>query len=107
MIFRPAGVTGNNSVIFKLEEAGTINPLVDSFGILDEAAGGVRDKWICLTNIIPSMPAGQLGFECELIGRMSSGTVYFDDLKIEVIPEPIAFAAFLGVVFFLRKKVIA
>ena len=97
---------GNNSVIFKLEEAGTINPLAESFGILNVDAGGVRDQWICLTNIIPVMPAGQQGFSCELIGRMSSGTVYFDDLHVEVIPEPIAFVAFLGLFFFVRKKII-
>ncbi len=94
---------GSNSVIFKLEEAGTINPLAESFGILDVAAGGVRDQWICLTNIIPVMPAGQQGFSCECIGRMSSGTVYFDDLQVVVIPEPVAIGAFLGLVFFFRK----
>jgi len=48
---------GNNSVIFKLEEAGTINPLAEAFGILNVDAGGVRDQWICLTNKIPVMPA--------------------------------------------------
>jgi len=94
---------GNNSVIFKLEEAGTINPLAEAFGILNVDAGGVRDQWICLTNKIPVMPAGQQGFSCELIGRMSSGTVYFDDLQVVVIPEPVAIGVFLGLVFFFRK----
>ena len=96
---------GNNSVIFKLEEAGSIEPLVDSFGILNVDAGGVRDQWICLTNIIPVMPSGQQGFSCELIGRMSSGTVYFDDLQVVVVPEPVIIGTLLGIIFFFRKTI--
>ena len=79
------------------------NPLAESFGILNVDAGGVRDQWICLTNIIPVMPSGQQGFSCELIGRMSSGTVYFDDLEVIVIPEPVFIGAFMGLAFFFRK----
>ena len=98
----------DNSVVFKLEQPGSSAAIdYETYAIKDVSAGGVRDTWMHITNTVASMPAGMSGFKIVCLATMTSGIVYFDDLEVVVIPEPVAIGAFLGLVFFLRKKIFA
>ena len=99
----------SNSVIFKLEQPDPSTAFFDSevYAIKNADIGGVRDTWIHITNTISVMPAGMSNFKIVCLATMTSGTVYFDDVQVTVIPEPVAIGAFLGLLFLLRKKIIA
>ncbi len=95
------------SVVFKLEVPGGSAAIdYETYAIKDQSAGGVYDTWIHITNTVASMPSSMSGFKMVCLASMSSGTVYFDDVDVVVIPEPAAIAAILGLAFLLRKKII-
>jgi len=94
-----------NSAILKFEEpAPSTAAIKEVFAIQDVSAGGVRDQWICVTNEITSFPAGKANFKVVMLGVMTSGVIYYDDVRLEVIPEPGLVCGLLaGLLFAVRK----
>jgi len=100
---------GDCSVVFKLEKPDPDTGFIESetYAIKDVSAGGVRDTWMQITNRVTSMPAGMSNFKIVCLASMTGGLVYFDDVQVDVIPEPVAIGACLGLVFLLRKRIIS
>jgi len=81
------GIYNNCSVILKLEKPGSYDAINEVTGMKDVSAGGVRDQWICLTNQVDSFPVNMANFKVVLLGVMSSGLIYYDNVILEVLPK--------------------
>ncbi|MCX7005340.1 MAG: hypothetical protein NTV22_19005 [bacterium] len=68
-------------------------------------AGGVRDQWLCVTNEVASFPGGMANFKIVLLGVTTAGVIYYDDLKVEVIPEPgLVAGGCLALLMWLKRR---
>lgn len=73
------------SFILKIQEPVGSTPIKQVVGIKDERVGGVRDKWLCITNEIASFPGGKENFKIVCLSSLSNGIVFLDDVRMEVI----------------------
>jgi len=92
------------SAILKMEEPASSSPISEVFAIKNEAAGGVYDTWIHVTNRVAIFPSGKQNFKLVLLGVMTSGTIYYDDVRMTVVPEPgLALGACLALLALRRR----
>lgn len=84
-VARLPGSFANCSALLKLEQPGSTAAIQEIPAMKDVSAGGVRDIWICVTNEVASFPAGTVNFKVVLLGIMTSGIIYYDDVRLEVI----------------------
>jgi len=97
----------SNSVIVKMEQPDPSTAFIGEEKFLIHDSAGPYDTWVpfAITNF--SFPAGMSNFKAVCLGVTTGGIVYFDDIRVDVIPEPAAIAGVLGLVFFLRKRIFA
>ena len=96
-----------NSVVVKLEQPDPSTAFIGEEKTLIHETTGPYDTWVQFAITNSTFPAGMSNFKAVCLGVMTGGTVYFDDVEVNVIPEPVAIGAFLGLVFLLRKKIFA
>jgi len=79
----------NCSALLKLEQPSPSTAVIQEVpAIKNEGSGGVYDTWICVTNEVASFPAGMSNFKVVLLGIMTAGIIYYDDVRVEVISIP-------------------
>ena len=96
-----------NSVVVKLEQPDPSTSFIGEEKTLIHESTGPYDTWVQFAITNSSFPAGMSNFKAVCLGVMTGGKVYFDDISVVVIPEPVAIGAFLGLVFLLRKRIFA
>ncbi len=96
-----------NSVVVKLEQPDPATAFIGEEKTLIDESTGPYDTWVYFAITNNSFPSGMSNFKAVCLGVMTGGTVYFDDISVVVIPEPVSIGAFLGLVFLLRKRIFA
>ncbi|MCX7005341.1 MAG: hypothetical protein NTV22_19010 [bacterium] len=97
---------GNCSAILKFEQPTPSTAAIQEiFAVKDAAFGGVYDTWIAVTNDVTSFPTNMTNFKVVMLGVMTSGVIYYDDVRLEVIPEPglVAGGCLAGLLLAVRK----
>jgi len=96
-----------NSVVVKLEQPDPSTGFIGEEKTLIHESTGPYDTWVQFAITNNSFPAGMSNFKAVCLGVMTGGTVYFDDIIVDIIPEPVLIGVFLGLVFLLRKRIFA
>jgi len=95
----------SNSVIVKMEQPNPSTAFIGEEKLFIRDSIGPYDTWVPFSITNDPFPAGMANCKSVMLGVMTGGIVYFDDITLDVIPEPATIAILsLGGLFLLRRR---